>query len=463
MACCRSLRSCRTICARYWRLPQPRIAVCGLNPHAGEGGHLGDEELRVIAPGDRAGAGRRPCGRRPVAGRHAVRAAPAGALRRGARDVPRPGTAGAQARGLRSRGQRDAGAADRAHLGRSRHRARSGRQRPRRSGQPDRRDRAGRAAGRTRQRSRRASSAAARPRPQALRPALPARSGRDRAHRRGHRPQARRRRGGDRPRPRRPHPAAAGCRRSARCDRDRSRPRGAAAQPLCAISRASCCTRPTRWSWTGAPWPPRAARGCASSATCPTTSRHRCCFSCWQAADAILDMHVMLQREVVDRIVAAPGNRRLRPPDGDARARGSRVARCSTSARAPFSPRRKVASSVVRLVVLDALPRLGARAAVRPRWSRPPSRSGARRCATRCAAICRRRRSAPGHRPGCARRDARRRRNSARWRRRLPLCFTNGARLRRCAADGADHDRLPPHPGRRRPDRGQPAGGRAAP
>ncbi|HUN24855.1 MAG TPA: 4-hydroxythreonine-4-phosphate dehydrogenase PdxA [Steroidobacteraceae bacterium] len=36
--------------ARWWRLPAPRIAVCGLNPHAGESGHLGDEELRVIAP-----------------------------------------------------------------------------------------------------------------------------------------------------------------------------------------------------------------------------------------------------------------------------------------------------------------------------------------------------------------------------------------------------------------------------
>lgn len=29
---------------------QPRIAVCGLNPHAGEGGHLGREEIDVIAP-----------------------------------------------------------------------------------------------------------------------------------------------------------------------------------------------------------------------------------------------------------------------------------------------------------------------------------------------------------------------------------------------------------------------------
>jgi 4-hydroxythreonine-4-phosphate dehydrogenase len=31
-------------------VPAPRIAVCGLNPHAGEGGHLGDEEVRVIGP-----------------------------------------------------------------------------------------------------------------------------------------------------------------------------------------------------------------------------------------------------------------------------------------------------------------------------------------------------------------------------------------------------------------------------
>lgn len=33
-----------------WGLARPRIAVCGLNPHAGESGHLGDEELRVIGP-----------------------------------------------------------------------------------------------------------------------------------------------------------------------------------------------------------------------------------------------------------------------------------------------------------------------------------------------------------------------------------------------------------------------------
>ena len=31
-------------------IPQPRIAVAGLNPHAGEGGAFGDEEIRIIQP-----------------------------------------------------------------------------------------------------------------------------------------------------------------------------------------------------------------------------------------------------------------------------------------------------------------------------------------------------------------------------------------------------------------------------
>jgi 4-hydroxythreonine-4-phosphate dehydrogenase len=35
--------------ASRW-LPAPRIAVAGLNPHAGEGGLFGDEEIRIIAP-----------------------------------------------------------------------------------------------------------------------------------------------------------------------------------------------------------------------------------------------------------------------------------------------------------------------------------------------------------------------------------------------------------------------------
>jgi 4-hydroxythreonine-4-phosphate dehydrogenase len=35
---------------RNFGVPSPRIAVAGLNPHAGEAGHFGDEEPRVIAP-----------------------------------------------------------------------------------------------------------------------------------------------------------------------------------------------------------------------------------------------------------------------------------------------------------------------------------------------------------------------------------------------------------------------------
>jgi 4-hydroxythreonine-4-phosphate dehydrogenase len=36
--------------ATRFRIREPRIAVCGLNPHAGEGGRFGDEEIRLIAP-----------------------------------------------------------------------------------------------------------------------------------------------------------------------------------------------------------------------------------------------------------------------------------------------------------------------------------------------------------------------------------------------------------------------------
>jgi 4-hydroxythreonine-4-phosphate dehydrogenase len=35
---------------RRFALPAPRLAVCGLNPHAGESGRFGDEDARVIAP-----------------------------------------------------------------------------------------------------------------------------------------------------------------------------------------------------------------------------------------------------------------------------------------------------------------------------------------------------------------------------------------------------------------------------
>lgn len=34
----------------YFHAAEPHILVAGLNPHAGEGGHLGDEEFRIIEP-----------------------------------------------------------------------------------------------------------------------------------------------------------------------------------------------------------------------------------------------------------------------------------------------------------------------------------------------------------------------------------------------------------------------------
>ncbi|WP_104202668.1 4-hydroxythreonine-4-phosphate dehydrogenase PdxA [Billgrantia saliphila] len=46
----RVLRILHADLARWFGISTPRIAVCGLNPHAGEGGHLGREELEVISP-----------------------------------------------------------------------------------------------------------------------------------------------------------------------------------------------------------------------------------------------------------------------------------------------------------------------------------------------------------------------------------------------------------------------------
>jgi 4-hydroxythreonine-4-phosphate dehydrogenase len=47
---CRTATILARALTQWWGIRAPRIAVCGLNPHAGEGGYLGDEELRVIGP-----------------------------------------------------------------------------------------------------------------------------------------------------------------------------------------------------------------------------------------------------------------------------------------------------------------------------------------------------------------------------------------------------------------------------
>jgi 4-hydroxythreonine-4-phosphate dehydrogenase len=97
---------------RHWSIARPRIAVCGLNPHAGEGGHLGHEEQREIEPALRDAR---------AAGLD-VRPLPADTLfvprnlryRCGAGDVPDQGLPVLKHAGFGVGGQRDAGPADRA-------------------------------------------------------------------------------------------------------------------------------------------------------------------------------------------------------------------------------------------------------------------------------------------------------------------------------------------------------------
>ncbi|NNG11970.1 MAG: 4-hydroxythreonine-4-phosphate dehydrogenase PdxA, partial [Halobacteria archaeon] len=46
----RVLRTLHAGLVNDFGIPHPRISVCGLNPHAGEGGHLGREEIDTIIP-----------------------------------------------------------------------------------------------------------------------------------------------------------------------------------------------------------------------------------------------------------------------------------------------------------------------------------------------------------------------------------------------------------------------------
>ena len=116
----------RELAGRF-ALRDPRIAVCGLNPHAGESGYLGDEELRVIAPAIERmrAAGIRASG--PLPADTVFVPQVLSTVRCSARHVSRPGAAGGQVLGLRARRQRDARPAARTHLARSRHRVRPGR------------------------------------------------------------------------------------------------------------------------------------------------------------------------------------------------------------------------------------------------------------------------------------------------------------------------------------------------
>ena len=102
-------------------LPRAKIAVCGLNPHAGEGGEFGDEEIKTITPTVSGRAKKRTGCRRPVERRHGFLLCPARRFRRGGGDVSRPGTRAVESRRLRHRHQLDARPAVHPHLARPRH------------------------------------------------------------------------------------------------------------------------------------------------------------------------------------------------------------------------------------------------------------------------------------------------------------------------------------------------------
>ena len=82
-------------------LRRPRLAVTGVNPHAGEDGLLGDEENSYRAAGDRAARGAWHRCARAAAGRHTVSCRGTQDLRRRAMHVSRSGPGRDQDAGLR--------------------------------------------------------------------------------------------------------------------------------------------------------------------------------------------------------------------------------------------------------------------------------------------------------------------------------------------------------------------------
>jgi len=81
---------------------RPRIAVAGLNPHAGDNGNFGREEIDVIAPAIAAGQREGIVCQGPFPADTRVRARAQGRIRRGADDVSRSGSDRDQAARVRA-------------------------------------------------------------------------------------------------------------------------------------------------------------------------------------------------------------------------------------------------------------------------------------------------------------------------------------------------------------------------
>ena len=128
----------------WWRIERPRLAFAGLNPHAGEGGLFGDEEIEVFAPAlARLACDPRRGNPRRLSRGHTLRL-PEGDLRGGGphRDtLPRRGSRGPEDDRHERRRERDGRSSLPAHVSRSRHGHGHRRTRDRGPGSDARRDR----------------------------------------------------------------------------------------------------------------------------------------------------------------------------------------------------------------------------------------------------------------------------------------------------------------------------------
>ncbi len=102
----------------------PRIAVAGLNPHAGEGGLFGTEEIEEIVPAIEMARERGIDARGPVPPTPCSSAQPSSTSSASWWSCTMTRGTSPEAGGIRGRRQRDRGAAVRAHLGGPRHRLR---------------------------------------------------------------------------------------------------------------------------------------------------------------------------------------------------------------------------------------------------------------------------------------------------------------------------------------------------
>ena len=135
--------------------------------------------------------------------------------------------------------------------------------------------------------------------------------------------------------------------RSARRGRDRPRARGKPARQRREFREAGRAHR-RRARLRLRQASPRVRALYASSAIFRTTSRRRSCFICSSFATAIRDLHVMLQREVVERMTARPGGKDY----GRLTVMLATAARCDALfdvGPGAFSPPPKVWSTVVRI------------------------------------------------------------------------------------------------------------------